>query len=126
MYLRTGSSSESLPSLASNKTEAAVNCFDTDPASKMVSVVLRTSCSRSAMPYAFWRTLAPPTPTPTAHPGVSCFHRATTRSTLDSETAGVAVVAVWRRGDVSTAAPAAARTATIQRRRVGRVIPPDD
>src|SRR4029450_7948855 len=37
MYFRTGSSSESLPSRASSRTAAAVNCLDTDPASKMLS-----------------------------------------------------------------------------------------
>ena len=50
MYLRTGSSIDSLPSRASSSTAAAVNCFDTDPASKIVSGVFGTSCSRSAMP----------------------------------------------------------------------------
>ena len=37
MYFRTGSSSDSLPSRASSSTAAAVNCFETDPASKIVS-----------------------------------------------------------------------------------------
>ena len=38
-YLRTGSSSESLPSRASSSTAAAVNCLETEPASKIVSGV---------------------------------------------------------------------------------------
>ena len=52
MYLRTGSSSESLPSRASSSTAAAVNCLETEPASKIVSGEILTSCSRSDMPYA--------------------------------------------------------------------------
>ena len=39
MYFRIGSSSDSLPSRASSRTAAAVNCFDTEPASKIVSAV---------------------------------------------------------------------------------------
>jgi hypothetical protein len=74
MYLRTESSSDSLPWRASNSTAAAVNCFATDPASKMVSTVFFTSCSRSAMPYALARAGFPSTATPTAHPGVDDVH----------------------------------------------------
>jgi hypothetical protein len=50
MYFRTGSSIDSWPSAASSNTAIAVNCFDTDPASKIVSGLFGTSCSRSAMP----------------------------------------------------------------------------
>ena len=37
-------------SVSKQFTAAAVNCFDTDPASKIESGAMRTSCSKSAMP----------------------------------------------------------------------------
>ena len=40
-------------SVSKQFTAAAVNCFDTEPASKMVSARFGASCSRSAIPYAF-------------------------------------------------------------------------
>src|SRR5207247_1544062 len=76
MYFLAGSSSESFPSRASRSTEAAVNCFDTEPASKIVSGVFFTSCSRSAMPYAFASVGWPSTDAPTEQPGVVDVQRA--------------------------------------------------
>ena len=70
----------------------AVNCFATDPDSKMVSGVFGTSCSRSAMPYALVSTGLPPTATPTAQPGVDDVHLAKTRSDIGFE----AGRRVWR------------------------------
>src|SRR5688572_7928427 len=81
MYLRTLSSSDSLPSRASSCTAAAVNCFETDPTSKIVSIVIGTSCSRSAIPYAARTTGCPLTSAPTAHPGVLVVHRENSLST---------------------------------------------
>ena len=49
-YLRTGSSSESLPSWQSRAMAAAVNCLATDPDSKTVSGRSRMPYSRLAMP----------------------------------------------------------------------------
>src|SRR5881628_2858581 len=85
MYFLTGSSSDSLPSLASSSTAAAVNCLDTEPASKIVSGVFFTSCSRSAIPYALVSAGLPSMATPTAQPGVVVVHLANTLSTGGSE-----------------------------------------
>jgi hypothetical protein len=45
MNFRPGSSSDNLPSRASRRIDAAVNCFETEPALKIVSVVFRTQTS---------------------------------------------------------------------------------
>src|SRR6266850_478111 len=89
MYFLTGSSSDSFPSRASSSTAAAVNCFDTDPASKIVSGVFFTSCSRSAMPYALVSAGLPSTATPTAHPGVAAVHFAKIESTCEASSAAM-------------------------------------
>jgi len=49
-YFRTGSSRFSLPSSASNTTAVAVNCFATEPDSKIVCAVIGVPVSRSAIP----------------------------------------------------------------------------
>src|SRR6516165_6043356 len=89
-YLRTGSSRDSLPSRARARTAAAVNCFETDPASKIVSAVIGASCSRSAMPNPLATTVLPPTETPTAQPGVVGPHFAKTASIFPESTRNVA------------------------------------
>src|SRR5688500_15218615 len=68
-YFRMGSSSDSFPSIASKTTAAAVNCLETEPASKIVAGVLGTSYSRFAIPYARDTIVFPARETPTAHPG---------------------------------------------------------
>ncbi len=91
-----GSSRESLPSRASNRTAAAVNCLDTEPASKIVSGWMTASCSRSAMPYPFASTSSPLMATPTVHPGVAVeSHREKTASTF---MAGVGAGCCWACG----------------------------
>src|SRR5262245_20432385 len=62
---------------------AAVNCFDTEPASKIVSGVMRASCSRSAMPYAGLTRVLPATEAATAQPGLCVFQRLKISSTED-------------------------------------------
>ena len=45
-----------IPAFANINTAAAVNCLEIEPASKMLSGLIGTSCSRSAMPYPFCNT----------------------------------------------------------------------
>ena len=59
-----------MPSSASRTTAAEVNCFASDPPSKMVDGVLEMACSRSAMPQARETTMSPATATESAHPGL--------------------------------------------------------
>jgi len=68
-YLRTSSSSLSLPSSASRTVAAAVNCFEMDPASKIVEGLFGMSYSRSASPKAPVYRGWPARSMPTAHPG---------------------------------------------------------
>ena len=89
MYLRTSSSRESAPSSASRTTAAAVNCFASEPPSKMVAGVLGIPCSRSAMPQARESTVLPASPTERAHPGLSAeSHWAKISSTRASASEG--------------------------------------
>src|ERR1051325_12110592 len=69
MYLRTGSSMLSFPSCCRRTSAAAVNCFATEPDSKIVCGVLATLCSRSASPNAFSKTTSPLSDTAAAQPG---------------------------------------------------------
>jgi len=69
-YSRTGSSSESLPSSARRTIAAAVNCLETEPASKIVSGVMAAGCSRCAMPNPRAYTVSPARVTETAQPAV--------------------------------------------------------
>src|SRR5687768_15555797 len=76
-------------------TAPAVNCLETDPASKIVPGVLRMSCSRSAIPYARDTIVAPSRVAPTAQPGDCAeLHRAKTLSTRASCAADCALAAV--------------------------------
>src|SRR5215213_3904899 len=69
MYFLTGSSRLSFPSCCSSTSAVAVNCFATEPDSKIVCVVFGTSCSRSASPNAFSKTTSPLSDTAAAQPG---------------------------------------------------------
>src|SRR5688572_15492385 len=65
----TGSSRLSFPSWCSSTIAAAVNCFATEPDSKIVCGVFGTLCSRSASPNAFSKTVSPLSDTAAAQPG---------------------------------------------------------
>src|SRR5688572_30295827 len=107
MCFRTGSSSESLPSSASSTTAAAVNCFETDPASKIVVGVIGTSYSRFAIPYARVRITRPSRATPTAQPGVDeLVQPANTASTAAALSAAGRACAARVRGSAVTNANA--------------------
>ena len=49
-YFRTSSSSDSLPSSASSRTDAAVNCLETEPMSNTVAGVIGMPSSTLARP----------------------------------------------------------------------------
>src|SRR4030095_1244372 len=74
MYFLTGSSSLSFPSCCSRTIAAAVNCFATEPDSKIVWGVLATSCSRSPSPKAFSQTVSPLSDTAAAQPGAGATY----------------------------------------------------
>src|ERR1043166_3443957 len=74
MYLRTGSSMLSFPSCCRRTSAAAVNCFATEPDSKIVCGVLGTLCSRSASPKAFSNTTSPLRETAAAQPGAGATY----------------------------------------------------
>src|SRR5687768_5567615 len=120
MCLRTLSSSASLPSRASRSTAAAVNCFETDPTSKIVSTAIGTSCSRSAMPYAARTAGWPFTSAPTAHPGVLVVNRENSVSTRGWIEAPGPWAAVW---PPRNAALAMTMRLTERRLRMVRILP---
>src|SRR6185295_19028738 len=69
MYFLTASSRLNLPSCCNSTIAAAVNCFATEPDSKIVCGVLGTLCSTSASPNAFSNTVSPLSDTAAAQPG---------------------------------------------------------
>src|SRR6185295_6201047 len=74
MYFLTGSSMLSLPSCCSSTIAAAVNCFATEPDSKIVCGVFGTLNSISASPNAFSNTVSPLSDTAAAQPGAGATY----------------------------------------------------
>src|SRR6185295_12860338 len=74
MYFLTGSSILSFSSCCSSTSDAAVNCFATEPDSKMVCGVFGTLCSTSASPNAFSKTVSPLSDTAAAQPGAGATY----------------------------------------------------
>ena len=68
-YFDSGSSSESLPDPASSRAALAVNCLDTEPMSKTVSVVIASPVAMSAAPRSPVQTTLPAEPTAAEQPG---------------------------------------------------------
>ena len=73
---------------ASSSTAAAVNCFDTEPASKIVSGRFAMPCSRSAMPKARLSTWRPSCEMPSVQPGSAVVSQRLNSSSISMRTFG--------------------------------------
>ena len=89
MYFRTGSSMLIFPSFIRSAIAVEVNCFATEPDSRIVDGVIGAFVSRSAMPYPRMSKSRPLWRTPTAQPGVCVeLNCAKTRSAVASSVIG--------------------------------------
>ena len=120
-YLAIGSETVSLPSISNFRIAAAVNCLVTEPMQDTMSMVYGWFVSRSASPYAFFRSTVPSFATSTApeYPyGTSRDRYRSTRAPISPATTSLA-------GCATTGAPprhsaAAGTTITQARMRITR------